>query len=44
MAAVLVDKLPAGDDWLYEAKFDGYRAIAVKDGAAVTILSRKVAK
>jgi bifunctional non-homologous end joining protein LigD len=41
MAAVLVDKLPAGDDWLYEAKFDGYRAIVSKDGAAVTILSRK---
>jgi len=41
MAAVLVDKLPAGDDWLYEAKFDGYRALAVKDGASVTILSRR---
>jgi bifunctional non-homologous end joining protein LigD len=41
MAAVLVDKLPAGDEWLYEAKFDGYRAMAFKDGAAVTVLSRK---
>jgi bifunctional non-homologous end joining protein LigD len=41
MAAVLVDKLPAGDEWLYEAKFDGYRAMVIKDGAAVTILSRK---
>jgi bifunctional non-homologous end joining protein LigD len=41
MAAVLVDKLPVGDEWLYEAKFDGYRAMAFKDGAAVTVLSRK---
>lgn len=41
MAALLVDKLPAGDEWLYEAKFDGYRAMVFKDGAAVRILSRK---
>ncbi len=41
MAALLVDTLPAGDDWLYEAKFDGYRAMVIKDGATVTIFSRK---
>jgi bifunctional non-homologous end joining protein LigD len=41
MAAVLVDTLPAGGDWLYEAKFDGYRAMVIKDGASVRILSRK---
>lgn len=41
MAALLVDTLPAGGEWLYEAKFDGYRAMVIKDGAAVTILSRK---
>lgn len=41
MAALLVDTLPAGDDWLYEAKFDGYRAMVLKDGANVRILSRK---
>src|SRR5687768_12470877 len=41
MAALLVDTLPSGDDWLYEAKFDGYRAMALKDGAGVRILSRR---
>ena len=41
MAAALVDALPSGDEWLYEAKFDGYRALALKDGAKVRVLSRK---
>jgi bifunctional non-homologous end joining protein LigD len=41
MAAALVDKLPDGNEWLYEAKFDGYRAIALKDGTNVKILSRR---
>jgi bifunctional non-homologous end joining protein LigD len=41
MAASLVDALPTGDQWLYEAKFDGYRALALKDGAKVKLLSRK---
>ena len=41
MAALLVSALPTGDEWIYEAKFDGYRALALKDGASVKILSRK---
>jgi bifunctional non-homologous end joining protein LigD len=41
MAALLVDALPTGDEWLYEAKFDGYRAVAMKDGANVKLLSRR---
>jgi bifunctional non-homologous end joining protein LigD len=41
MAAALVDVLPEGREWLYEAKFDGYRAIAIKDAARIRLLSRK---
>ena len=41
MAALLVNALPDGDDWMYEAKFDGYRALLMKDGAKVRILSRR---
>jgi bifunctional non-homologous end joining protein LigD len=41
MAAALVDVLPTGGEWLYEAKFDGYRALTLKDGPSVKILSRK---
>ncbi|HUQ97904.1 MAG TPA: non-homologous end-joining DNA ligase [Gemmatimonadaceae bacterium] len=41
MAALLVNALPTGDEWLYEAKFDGYRALGIKNGASVRILSRK---
>jgi ATP-dependent DNA ligase len=27
MAAQVVKRLPEGDDWIYELKFDGYRAL-----------------
>ena len=40
MAAQLVDRLPEGDAWLYEVKFDGYRALLLKDGDSVRIRSR----
>jgi DNA ligase D-like protein (predicted ligase) len=41
MAARLVQALPEGDDWLYEVKFDGYRALLIKDGPRVELRSRK---
>jgi bifunctional non-homologous end joining protein LigD len=40
MAALAVKKLPKGDDWLYELKWDGYRALLIKDGDDVQIRSR----
>ena len=40
MAARLVEKLPEGAEWLYELKFDGYRALILKDGTEVRIISR----
>jgi bifunctional non-homologous end joining protein LigD len=40
MKAVLVDKLPQGDDWVYEVKFDGVRALAIKRGKDVELISR----
>jgi bifunctional non-homologous end joining protein LigD len=34
--------LPAGDEWSYEVKWDGYRAQGVKNGAAVWLASRNL--
>jgi bifunctional non-homologous end joining protein LigD len=39
MQALPVAKLPEGD-WLYEVKFDGYRALTFKDGKDVRLISR----
>ena len=40
MKARLVDDPPQYGDWLYELKFDGIRAIAVKDGKKISLISR----
>src|SRR6187549_3918500 len=40
MAARLVESLPEDSAWLYEVKFDGYRALLLKSGNAVQIRSR----
>src|ERR671935_781998 len=32
--------LPAGPDWLYEPKWDGFRALIYRDGESVYIISR----
>jgi len=34
------DRLPEGAEWLYELKLDGYRALAIKRGGKVHLLSR----
>ena len=39
MQAKLVDAIPPGN-WLYEIKFDGYRALALRGGSETRILSR----
>ena len=41
MAAQVVKSLPEGDDWTYELKFDGYRALIIKDELRVELRSRK---
>ena len=41
MAAQVVKELPEGDDWIYELKFDGYRALIIKDKQRVELRSRK---
>jgi bifunctional non-homologous end joining protein LigD len=40
MAAQPVTELPDGPDWLYEVKWDGFRALVLKDGEEVRVLSR----
>lgn len=39
--ATLVDAVPAGNGWMHEIKFDGYRAIVACAGAEVRIYTRK---
>jgi len=41
MLATPVDTLPPGDDWLFEVKWDGYRALAVVRAGDVSLASRR---
>jgi bifunctional non-homologous end joining protein LigD len=41
MKATAVTELPEGDDWIYEIKWDGYRALGLKHAALVRLLSLK---
>ena len=34
------ERLPEGPDWLYELKFDGYRALAIKTGGKMRLPAR----
>ena len=40
MLATIIDKPFDDEDWLYEIKWDGYRAIAYLDGKTVRLVSR----
>ena len=40
MLLLRTEKLPEGPGWLVELKFDGYRAVAIKDGGKVRLRSR----
>jgi len=41
MLAKPVADLPEGSDWQYEVKLDGYRSLAIREAAAVRLLSRR---
>lgn len=40
MLATLVDKMPSEKEWIYEIKWDGYRALAYCKGNKVDLISR----
>jgi ATP-dependent DNA ligase len=40
MEALLVDRIPAGGEWQYEPKRDGFRCIAFKDGTQIELQSK----
>jgi ATP-dependent DNA ligase len=41
MYALAVQNLPEGEEWLYEVKLDGYRALAGKSSTGANIWSRQ---
>ena len=40
MEALLVGRLPEGEEWRYEPKWDGFRCLAYKRGSTVTLRSK----
>lgn len=42
MLAKLAESIPTGDAWIYEPKWDGFRAIVFKDGDELYIQSREL--
>src|SRR5206468_971425 len=41
MLAKPISELPEGPNWQYEIKWDGYRALAIKDGSEAALVSRR---
>src|SRR5437667_8837902 len=40
MLSKRIDELPAGDTWIFEPKWDGFRALVFRDGDEILIQSR----
>ena len=40
MESLLVNKVPAGKEWQYEPKWDGFRCLAFKDGTNIELQSK----
>ncbi len=40
MEAETADELPAGPEWQYEPKWDGFRCLAHRDGKEVVLMSK----
>ena len=40
MLAKLTPEIPEGDGWLYEPKWDGFRALVFRDGDEIYLQSR----
>src|SRR5437016_6911873 len=40
MLAKRVDEIPPGDTWIFEPKWDGFRALVFRDGDEILIQSR----
>jgi ATP-dependent DNA ligase len=40
MEALLVSEIPAGENWEYEPKWDGFRCLAFRDGKSVELQSK----
>lgn len=41
MLAALEEEIPSGEGWLYEPKWDGFRAVIFRDDNVIHIMSRK---
>ena len=40
MEAKSVEKIPTGDEWVYEPKWDGFRCLAFRDGSEIALQSK----